>query len=315
MSNAVVSRLGQDNLAGDAKELFLKVFAGEVLTAYEETKVIDSLTRTRVITSGKSAQFPATFNAGTEYHTPGAEILGGQIAHAEVVISIDDMLIAPIFVADIDEAMNHYEVRGTYSTEMGRALALAKDKNQARKLVQAARGPALFTGDTGGQQIVDADALTNGASLADSIWLGKQRLEEADVPVDAMPVHAVFKPAQWYLLAQETTKVINRDVGGQANYSQGTLTLIGGVNVHKANALPWGVNDSANADVPAAHRVDMSNTAGVVFVENAIATVQLIGMGLRADYDPRRMGTLMVGRYAVGHGTLRTKAAVEIATA
>lgn len=309
------SRLGQIDGAGDALAIFLKVFAGEVLTAYEQVVILKELTRQRNITSGKSASFPAVYQASTEYHTPGAEIDGASIKHAEVIISIDDLLISPVFIANIDEAMNHYDVRSIYTTEMGRALAVAYDKNVARNIIRAARAAALFTGDTGGQSVTDADGRTNGASLATSIFDAKQLLEEADVPVDIVPVHVALKPAQWYLLAQETTKVINRDVGGQADYANGRLTLIGGVNVRKSNAFPWTVDDSANANIPSAYRVNMTNTIGTVFTEACAATVQLMGMSMENEYSVRHQGTLLVGKYAVGHGPLIPKAAVELKTA
>lgn len=315
MADATPSRLGQIDGAGDAKAIFLKVFAGEVITAFETVVILKELTRQRQITSGKSAQFPAIYQASTEYHTPGAEISGGSIKHQEVVITIDDLLISPVFIASLDEAMNHYDVRSVYTTEMGRALATAYDKNIARNLWRAANAAALFTGDTGGQQVTAATAGTDGAVLADSIFAARQKLDEADVPVDQVDVTVALKPAQFYLLAQETTKVINRDVGGQANYAEGKLTLVGGVNVRKSNAFPWGTNDSANTDIPAAYRVDMSTTVGVVFTEAAAATVQLMGMSLEDDYMVNRQGTLLVGKYAVGHGPLLPKAAVEIQSA
>ena len=315
MAAATPSRLGQIDGAGDAKAIFLKVFAGEVLTAYEQMVVLKELHRTRTISNGKSAQFPAVYQASTEYHTPGAEITGSAIKHAEVVVTIDDLLISPVFIANLDEAMNHYDVRSVYTTEMGRALAVAYDKNVARNLWRAANGSALFTGDTGGQQVTDADGATSGSSLAGSIFASKQKLDEADIPVDVVPVHVAVKPAQFYLLAQETTAVINRDVGGQADYANGRLTLVGGVNIRKSNAFPWGTDDSANTDIPAAYRVDMSNTVAVVFTEAAAATVQLMGMSLEDDYMVNRQGTLMVGKYAVGHGPLIPKAAVEIQSA
>lgn len=315
MAAATPSRLGQIDGAGDAKAIFLKVFAGEVITAYEQMVILKELHRTRTITSGKSAQFPAVYQASTEYHTPGAEITGSAIKHAEVVISIDDLLISPVFIANIDEAMNHYDVRSVYTTEMGRALATAYDKNVARNIWRAANASALFTGDTGGQQVTDADGATSGSSLAGSIFAARQKLDEADVPVDQVQVNVAVKPAQFYLLAQETTAVINRDVGGQANYAEGKLTLVGGVQIKKSNAFPWGTNDSANSLIPTAYRVDMSNTIAVVFTEAAAATVQLMGMSLEDDYMVNRQGTLMVGKYAVGHGPLIPKAAVEIQSA
>jgi hypothetical protein len=55
MANALVSRLGQINGAGDVKSLFLKVFAGEVLTSFEQANVMMGRHMVRTITHGKSA--------------------------------------------------------------------------------------------------------------------------------------------------------------------------------------------------------------------------------------------------------------------
>lgn len=55
MANATVSYPGQANLAGDTQALFLKVFGGEVLTAFEETCLAANAHVIRNITHGKSA--------------------------------------------------------------------------------------------------------------------------------------------------------------------------------------------------------------------------------------------------------------------
>ena len=311
MANATVSRLGQAEGVGDTTALFLKVFAGEVITAFEQAVILKPLTRQRTIASGKSAQFPAMYKAAAEYHTPGAEIVGAKIQHNEVVITIDDLLISHAFIANIDEAMSHYDVRAPYSTELGLALALAYDKNVARNIARAARGAALFAADSGGSQITDGDGDTSATSLAANIWAAKLAMEEKDVPVDSSPVHCAVRPAQWYLLAQESTLVLNRDVGGDGSYSQGRFTLIGGVNVVKSQALPW-VDSSADTDIPASYRLNMSTSLALIFTEAACATVQLMGLGMESEYDIRRQGTLMVAKYAVGHGPLINKCAVEI---
>jgi len=316
MTAATVSRLGDIDLGGsDFTQLFLKLFAGEVLTAFEETVILKGMTRQRTITSGKSAQFPATFNTTTTYHTPGAELVGKEIRHNEVVIAVDDLLVSDVFIAEWDEAVNHYDVRAPYSNALGRALALTYDQNISRTLVASARGAALFTGDTGGQSVTDADGRTSATSLAASIWAAKQAMEEAEVPVEQQMVHAALLPAQWYLLAQEPTLILNRDVDGDGSYSRGTFSLIGGVDVSKSNSLRWGQNDSGLSTGPTKYKVDMTNTIAVVFTEDAAATVQLKGLALESERDIRRQGTLMVGKYAVGHGLLRSKCAVELKTA
>lgn len=55
MSDALVSRLGQQNGAGDADSLFLKRFSGEVLAAFTERNRFMPRHIIRSIDSGKSA--------------------------------------------------------------------------------------------------------------------------------------------------------------------------------------------------------------------------------------------------------------------
>ena len=55
MANATVSRIGAANQGADKQALFLKVFAGEVLTAFEEATVTAGRFMERTIASGKSA--------------------------------------------------------------------------------------------------------------------------------------------------------------------------------------------------------------------------------------------------------------------
>ena len=79
MSDTNVSRVGQVLAANDSEALFLKLFAGEVLTIFENENKTMGRTMVRSITNGKSAQFPVMGRASAYYHTPGNEILGGKI--------------------------------------------------------------------------------------------------------------------------------------------------------------------------------------------------------------------------------------------
>lgn len=81
MANAVISHLGVPNAgtfnnAAERDKMFYKVFAGEVLTAFEETNVFKALHMVRTIDHGKSAEFPRTWKANARYHVPGEPILG-----------------------------------------------------------------------------------------------------------------------------------------------------------------------------------------------------------------------------------------------
>ncbi len=59
MANATATRLGQANASGDTNALFLKVFSGEVLAAFQRQNKMLPLTTVRTISQGKSATFPA----------------------------------------------------------------------------------------------------------------------------------------------------------------------------------------------------------------------------------------------------------------
>lgn len=314
MSNANPSRLGQIQAAGADDALFLDVFGGEVLTAFETTVQLRDKHMVRTIEHGRSARFPATFKVGSSYHTPGTEILGRVVQHNEVTISVDDILIADVFIANIDELQNHYDVRSIYSTEVGNELALAYDRNVCRNIIRAARGGALFTGDGGGAALTNAGFANNAQALFDGISQAKQAMEEKDVPVDRMPVYAAFRPAQWYIMAR-SDRALNKDTGDGGSIAQSVLNTVDKIQIVKSTAFPFGVNDSANAALPAAYRINMTNTVGMIWTPMAAATLQLMDVQMEAEYDMRRQGTLMLGKYLVGHGPLRNKCAVELRTA
>jgi hypothetical protein len=310
MSNATVSRLGQANGGGDSDALFLKMFAGEVLGAFNETNVALSRSMVRSISSGKSAQFPASWKATAAYHTPGTEIVGQVINGNERVITIDDLLISDVFIASIDEAKAHYDFRSEYSKQLGAALSRTMDANILQVGVLAARASATVTGGNGGSAITDADALTNADSLVGSIFAAAQALDEKDVPSEDR--YCFLKPAQWYLLINSSSKLVNRDYTRSENggVDSAELGYVAGIKVVKTNNLP----DSNVASGPSAYQGNFSTLAALVMHKSAVGTVKLIDLGMEMAYDIRRQGTLIVGKYAVGHGILRPESAVEIKT-
>jgi hypothetical protein len=319
MTNVTASRLGAANGAAanfdQTNALFLKVFSAEVLTAFDENNVMKDLHVSRTISSGKSAQFPVTGKANAAYHTPGTPLLGTQtINHNEVVVNIDDVLIADTFIADIDEAKNHYDVRAEYSRLLGMALAKQFDVRLLQLAVLAARSSATVSGGNGGSAITDADSKTNGASLAASIFEAAKIMDEKDVPENERV--AIVKPAQYYNLVQ-TTDVINRDWGGAGVYADGTVLRVAGIQIVKSNNVP-STNVSAVSGENNTYHGDFSTTAAVVMQKQALGTVKLMDLAVEqtsGDFNIQYQGTLMAAKYAMGHGILRPECAVEIKTA
>lgn len=317
MANANVSEIGKVNNAGTADALFLKVFAGEVLTSFEQATVTADKHMVRTIANGKSAQFPVMGRSSAAYHTPGNEITGTDINHNEKVITINDLLISSHFIANIDEAKNHYDVRSVYSQEMGRALAFQMDKHVLQTMVQAAAASANV-GDSGyaaGTIITSANSGTQAAALITALYDAAEAMDDAYVPSEGR--YAFLKPEQYYLLAN-ASNAINVDFSGQGSIATGEVPQLAGLNLIKTPHMPTANITGTGVDAGGAggaQAVDASNTTAIVAHTSAVGTVKLMDLAVESDYDIRRQGTLMVAKYAMGHGVLRPEAAVQIQTA
>lgn len=325
------SRLGQVNSAGDADALFLKVFSGEILTTFEEMNIMKDLHMVRTIQSGKSAQFPVTGIATAKYHTPGQNIADADagylsgIKHAEKVITIDDLLVASTFIANIDELKNHYDVRSIYAKELGKALAKRFDIATMKTLIAGALSSATITGGYGGTNLTGKlDATPTAAQIVDALMLSAQSLDEKDVPEDER--FAILKPRDYYTLLSSDETVINNLYGGSGNVATGQIPTIAGIRIFKSNHLAnvtvaqasqIADDDNAKNDVFGANgsgynATDLSAFEMIVAHPSAIGTVKLLDLATESEYQIERQGTLFVAKYAMGHGVLRPEAAVVV---
>lgn len=310
MANVIVSRTGQINLAGDVDALHLKVFAGEILTSFNAACVYQDKHIVREIQSGKSAQFPATGKITASYHVPGTQLTGTPIAHNERIITIDDVLIANTFIADIDEAKNHYDVRSEYTRQLGEALAKAYDQNVARNAILAARAAATITGEAGGSVINGGvNAKTDGALIKAAMFASALKLDENNVPEGDR--FAFVRPATFYAAAAETS-LINKDWGGRGSLADGKIETLAGISIVKSNHVPQ-TDDTALTDVPSKYRGDFSKVAFHVMHRSAVGTVRLMNLSMQQEYLTLWQATNLVARNAVGHGPLRPECAIEVA--
>lgn len=309
MTDTTVSRLGRvNNSNSDNLALFLKLFGGEVLTEFDKQTAFMGRHFVRNISAGKSAQFPMIGTASGGYHTPGAWIDGGVINQAEKVITIDDLLYSSVFIASIDEAMNHYDVRGPYSKELGQFLSQTFDKNVARVGILAARASNPLTGRAGGTRISHAAMDTDKDALRTSLYTAAQRLDEKNVPTEGRS--AFFRPAQYYVMAQDNT-LVDKTLGGSGAIATGTVPTAAGFPLVKTNNLP-AADDSSNTGIASKYRADFSTTMGLINHSSAMGTVKLMDLAMDSEYEIRRQGTFMVAKMAVGHDWLRPEGAVEL---
>ena len=290
--NAAAQRSGQSNASGDVRNLYLKLYAGEVMTAFQTKNIMMNYCRVRSIKKGKSAQFIMTGKyRNAEYHTPGNEIMPDVVAkNAERVVSVDDLLIAAQFIPNIDEAMQHFDIRSVYTQESGYALAKAADQNILRMAVKA----ALTTNKQRASKLVqDYDAfddedytanVTYAANFANSkkaayfmegLIEAKRILESAGAPLDDLV--CVMATDQYYSLFKTTTNseditaltMFNRDVGGGGSVKDVDLPTIAGIPVVRtphmgtlgASAWTGSLWDTANPAVSTG-QAPLANTAG-----------------------------------------------------
>ena len=312
-----VSRLGEKKGgSADPKELFLKVFAGEVLTAFNVNNIGMGLHRVRTISSGKSAQFPLTGITSTATLAAGAEIVPSAIDHSEKVININDLLTSSAFIAKIDEAMNHYDVRSIYSAQIGQALAKEADVSIFKSIANASVGkdnagvalPQADATPTSGGTVATGSAASvlTGQDAADSIFTALQTLDEKNISGER---YVVVNPAVYYAMFKGTTNnmagFMSSDFGSGGNANAGTVPQIGGAKVYMSNNLPNEAgyqNDAAGAQ----------DIQGLVFTKDAAATVKLLDLGVESEYLIQNQGTLMVAKYAMGHDALRGECAVRL---
>jgi hypothetical protein len=322
MSNANNTWLGSSNSASPANEtaqraLFLKVFAGEVITAFKKHTIMLDKHNVRTIKAGKSAQFPVIGRMpDAEYHTPGAEILGQDVLHGERTINIDRLLISHVFIDDLDEAMAHFEVRSKYSDMMGQKLAETFDNHVMREVLLGAAASATVTGLDGGKAISDDDlksgtAATKWTGWEDALFQSAQNFDDKFV---VGPRYCVLKPVDYYFLVRHMgtngMSMIQRDVGGEGSYADGNLIKVGGIKLISSPMLP-----TSNYSAEDYHAVNASLVKAICFTPDAIGTVKLLDVAIQTQWDIRRQGNLTVARYAMGHAYLQPECCVKVATA
>ena len=337
MASTLVSSIGTFNntsstplalgTAYDTKyATYLKLFSGELFKAYESATIAKGTVQNRQLKNGKSLQFIFTGRMTAAYHTPGEPILGsGDPPVAEKTIVCDDLLISSAFVYDLDETLAHYSLRSEISKKIGHALAEAYDKKVFRTIALAAREAHPITASPGpepGGSIIKIGANNeyDAQRLVDAFFEAASILDEKNLPKSGRT--AVLAPRQYYaLVSQVDSNILNRDYGNtQGNLNSGEgLVSIAGINITRSNNLPFKAGTvNAQAGENNAYNGDFSQHAGLIYQKDAAGVVEAIGPQVQttgADVKTMYQGDLIVGRLAMGVGTLNPAAAVEIQTA
>ena len=345
MANATQSVLGSVNKlvsdtsgsqAYDSKYgTYLKLFSGELFKAYESATIARDTVQRRSLKNGKSLQFIFTGRMQAAYHTPGTPILGsGDPPVAEKTITCDDLLISSAFIYDLDETLAHYSLRGEISKKIGHALAESYDKKVFRAIAKSARQASPITAapgpEPGGSQIkLGSGKEYDAQALVDAFFEAASILDEKNMPKQGRT--AVLNPRQYYaLVSQVSSNILNRDYGNnQGNLNSGEgLYEIAGIQIKRSNNLPFlagtvndetGQNTSDGTGQPTdGTGGDFSTHCGLIYYKDAAAVVEAIGPQVQVtsgDVSVLYQGDVIVGRLAMGVGTLNPAASIELISA
>jgi hypothetical protein len=253
---------------------------------------------------------------------------------AEKTIVMDDLLVSSAFVYDLDETLAHYSLRGEIANKIGYALAEAYDKKIFRVIAKAAReahpigaaaGVAPVTpavgAEPGGSIIkLGTGNAYNAQSLVDAFFEAASILDEKNLPKQGR--HAVLTPRQYYaLISQVDTNILNRDFGSsQGNLNSGEgLYEIAGISIKRSNNLPFQAGTIAKVDGENNdYSGDFSNHCGLIYQKDCAGVVEAIGPQVQTtsgDVSVLYQGDVIVGRLAMGCGTLNPAAAIELQSA
>lgn len=317
-----------NNDTANPSELQLKVWSGEVLTAFMRSFVLSDKHMVKRITTGKSAQFPGMGRASATFFARGTNLItdaagGTAFNNTEAIVHVDRPSIAFTFVDEADDLLNHWETQSRINTELGEALAEQREDLAYRQLTRAARarvatapdyiptdlGDAL--GGGGGVQVAGG-ASFSASQLLTAMISAAQIMDEKSVPRDGQRWAPLLPAAYWLIL--QNTDLLNRDFGNEGNgvYAEGEISVAAGLNLLMSTQIP---QDNLAATPTGANNNYASNCTELVtvaFHPDAIGSVFRVDPKMEGVYKTELQATFLLAKLLAGTNVLRPASAVEI---
>ena len=327
--------------AAGANKLWLPLWSGEVINAYDEYNVFENLITNKTLTGGFSYEFPVT---GTVALKPswsaGEELGGGDASSTTFKVNLDPRPMAAHFETDnVDLLVTQWDYRSELARQSGLTLANTRDKQIISALIAASvvapltsdpRGlgvsnfPAPAVVATGTQAIgveVSGCTETIALSILQNIENYLVFMQENNFPVEnvycAVPpkvfqvIRALGIPRATNAFTNVPMFTASDDYGAGAPISVGMNKLADtldymGVKIIKTNHIPRA--DLTGASIGAAKYNLVCNSVnifGIIFQPEAVAGLSLMGMKVDTVQDVRRNTQFTVASMLKGTGVLR----------
>jgi hypothetical protein len=156
--DALVMRDAQNDVGGQpnggaagANKLWLPLWSGEVIHAYDQYNMFENMITTKSLTGGYSYEFPVT---GTIALNPswdaGEELIGGDAASTTFKVNLDKRPMAAHFECDnVDLLVTQWDYRSELARQAGLQLANTRDRQLAVSLLAACAVDSLASDPRG----------------------------------------------------------------------------------------------------------------------------------------------------------------------
>lgn len=146
--NGLAATAGTSN-ANPPGKLWIPIWSGEVIHAYDEYNKFESMVDSKTISSGREMEFPITGTVALKTAwEAGEELLGGNDSKSTTFkVSLDKRPMAAHFELDnIDLMVTQWEYRAELARQAGMTLANARDKQIAAFIARAAAEDNITNG-------------------------------------------------------------------------------------------------------------------------------------------------------------------------
>lgn len=322
-------------------KLWLPLWSGEVINAYDQYNMFENMITTRSISSGFSYEFPITGTVELKAAWEAGEELSGKGNSSRTFkVNLDARPMAAHFETDnIDLLVTQWDYRSELARQSGLTLANTRDRQLAVALL-AACAVAPITNDPRGsdfttnafQAPIDVGAVapsaaseTTALKVLEGIEDYLVKCQENDVQVNN--VYCVVTPKVFQVIrALGITKSADSPLaftkvpmftgaqefgGAGAPISMGMNAMTDsleymGVKIVKSNHLPK--TDLEGAAIGSAKynlKCDAINLHGIIFQPEAVAGLSLQGMKVDTVADVRRNTQFTVASMLKGTGLIR----------
>ncbi|MAI82379.1 MAG: T7 capsid protein [Gammaproteobacteria bacterium] len=289
----------QSNTYANKYATALKLFSGEVFTAFNNASIFKGLVRSYTLRGAKSKQFLLTGKLSSGFHVPGTPILADTALKAnEKTLLLDDLLVSSQFVYDLDEIISQWSTRSEISKQIGESLANFYDLRIARVLDMASREASVVTGEPGGFEVsIGSGNQLVAQKIVDGLFECASVLDERSAPQENRS--CVLSPRQYYsLVSSVDTNILNRDLGnsqGDLNSGRG-LVSIAGIRIYKSNNLPFmAAYNSAVTGENNDYTDTNATCCGLVFHKQAAGIVESVSPTIETtsnDFNVQYQGEL-----------------------